>query len=158
MRAAATQRWWRGGWRPVERKKARKSLRERLTGREAGARRWVCWTERGRWDGMKLKKSKSHNVLLQRTISYVFIVLLRHTGCLCCRQRHCGNEWGAQISTLCMYSGEQHWYTVHAEYTANFRVCTRRQMVYIHVCLGLIILDMEADDCKIVLQYIRCVY
>lgn len=32
-------------------------------------------------------------------------------------------------------------------------------MVYIHVCLGLIILDIEADDCKIVLQYIRrCVY
>lgn len=30
--------------------------------------------------------------------------------------------------------------------------------MYIHVCLGLIILDIEADNCKIVLQYIRCVY
>lgn len=29
----------------------------------------------------------------------------------------------------------------------------------IYMCLGLIILDIEADDCKIVLQYIRrCVY
>lgn len=77
------------GWGEERGRKQEKRLRERLEegGRcmgmkQAGVERgW--WTERGRWDGMKLKHTKSCPVLLQRTKTYVFIVLWMHTGRLC---------------------------------------------------------------------------
>lgn len=76
------------GWREIERKKARKRLRERLAGgrqvhKDEAGQRGGFWTERGRWDGMKQKHTKPCPVLLQRTKTNVFIVLWMHTGCLC---------------------------------------------------------------------------
>lgn len=139
------------GWWEMERKKARKRPIERQAEGGRCTRMRVLDRERE----MGRDEAKAYQIvplLLQHTITYVFIVLWTHTSCLCRGQCHCGNEWGTQTTTLCMYSGEQHRCTVHTESTASCGDCAWSKLVSTHRPFRLYHNRYGAETCGAILD------